>query len=100
MQPVTLPAELRTNLNLPNEGALLILSVEAEAPAGRGGLMLGDVLLTLEGAPVADTDDVQTVLSRSQQQHEITLTLAERPGEKTSDYDEPGHRWKRPRWRR
>ena len=113
MQPVTLPAELRSKLNLPNEGALLILSVETEAPAGRAGITLGDVLVTLEGAPVADTDDVQTVLSRSRigqtiratilrggQQHEITLTLAERPGEKASDYDEPGHRWTRPRWRR
>ncbi len=113
MQPVALPAELRSNLNLPNESALLILSVEAEAPAGRAGMTLGDVLVTLEGAPVADTYDVQTVLSRSRigqtiratilrggQQHEITLTLAERPGEKASDYDEPGHRWKRPRWRR
>jgi serine protease DegQ len=113
LQPVALPAELRSNLNLPNESALLVLSVEAEAPAGRAGMTLGDVLMTLDGAPVADTDDIQTVLSQSKigqtvsatilrggVKHEITLTLAERPGEKASDDDEPGHRWRRSRWRR
>ena len=113
LQPVGLPAELRSSLNLPNESALLVLSVEAEAPAGRAGMTLGDVLVTLDAAPVADTDDVQTVLSRSKIEqtvggtilrggvkHEITLTLAERPGEKASDDDEPGHRWRRSRWRR
>jgi serine protease DegQ len=113
MQPVALPAQLRSNLNLPNETALVILSVEAESPAGRVGITLGDVLVTLEGVPVADTDEVQMVLSRSQigqtirasilrggEQREITLTLAERTGEKVSDYEEPRHRWKRSRWRR
>jgi len=113
LQPVALPAELRSNLNLPNESALLVLSVEADAPAGRAGMTLGDVLVTLDGAPVADTDDVQTVLNRSQigqtisatilrggEHHEITLTLAERPAEKVSDHDEAGIRWKRSRWHR
>jgi len=112
LQPVALPAELRSNLNLSNESALLVLSVEAEAPAGRGGMTLGDVLVTIDGASIADTDDVQTVLSRSKigqtvsatilrggQKHEITLTLTERPGEKASD-DEPGHSWGRSKWRR
>ncbi len=113
MQPVALPAELRSNLNLPNESALVMLSVEAESPAGRAGVTLGDLLVTLEGVPIADTDDVQSALGRSQigqtirasilrggEQREITLTLAERTGEMVSDYEEPRHRWKRSRWRR
>src|SRR6266446_6643913 len=75
LQPVTLPAELRTNLNLPNETALLALSVEAEAPAGRAGMTLGDVLVTLDAAPVADTDDVQTVLSRSKIEQTVSATI-------------------------
>lgn len=113
MQPVALPAGLRSQLNLPNESALVILSVEADSPAGRAGITLGDVLVALEGVPVADTDDVQTALSRAQvgqtiraailrggEQREITLTLAERPREKVSEDNEPRHRWKRSRWRR
>ena len=113
MQPVTLPAELRSKLNLPNETALVMLSVEVESPAGRAGIMLGDVLVTLEGELVADTDDVQTVLNRSKigetiratilrggELRDVTLTLAERPGEKVSDCHESRHRWGRSRWRR
>ncbi len=113
MQPVTLPAELRSKLNLPNETALVMLSVEAESPAGHAEITLGDVLVTLEGEPVADTDDVQTVLNRSQigqairasilrggELRDVTLTLAERPGEKVSDCHESRHRWGRSRWRR
>ena len=113
MQPVTLPAELRSKLNLPNETALVMLSVEAESPAGRAGIMLGDVLVTLEGELVADTDDVQTVLNRSKigetiratilrggELRDVALTLAERPGEKVSDCHESRHRWGRSRWRR
>ena len=113
MQPVALPAELRSKLNLPNESALVMLSVEAESPAGLAGITLGDVLVQLEGEPVADTDDIQTVLNRSKigetirasilrggELREVTLTLAERPGEKVSDYHEPRHRWGRSRWRR
>jgi len=92
MQPVALPDQLRSKFNLPEESALVILSVEAEAPAGRAGMTLGDVLVALEDAPVADTDDVQLVLSRSQvgqtiratilrggERREIMLTLGERP---------------------
>ena len=59
MQPVALPDELRSKLNLTNESGLVMLSVEAESPASRAGITLGDVLVSLEGEPVADTDDVQ-----------------------------------------
>ncbi len=113
MQPVTLPAELRSKLNLPNETALVMLSVEVESPAGRAGIMLGDALVTLEGELVADTDDIQTVLNRSKigetiratilrggELRDVTLTLAERPGEKVSDCHESRHKWGRSRWRR
>jgi serine protease DegQ len=113
MQPVALPDELRSKLNLPNESGLVMLSVEADSPASHAGITLGDVLVTLEGEPVADTDDIQTVLNRSQigqtirasilrggELREVTLTLAERPEKNASDYHEPRHRWRRSRWRR
>src|SRR5260370_39564047 len=113
MQPGALPTELLRILRLSNESALVMLSAEVESPAGRAGVTLGDVLVTLEGVPIGDTDDVQSVLSGSQigqtirasilrggELREITLTLAERPKETVSDYDEPRHIWNRSRWRR
>ena len=113
MQPAVLPDELRSKFNLPNETALLVLSVEGEAAAGRAGITLGDVLVALDGVPVVDTDDVQAVLIRSQvgqtigatilrggELRQITLTLGERPGEGSSDEDYSRRGWRRRRWRR
>ncbi|MEP6717071.1 MAG: S1C family serine protease [Terriglobia bacterium] len=53
MHPVQLPDG--------REG-LIMLSVEPEGPAAKAGVLIGDVLLTLEGQPVTDTDDVQAHL--------------------------------------
>jgi S1-C subfamily serine protease len=41
---------------------LIVLSIEPDGPAAKAGVYLGDVLLTLEGQPVTDTDDVQSHL--------------------------------------
>ena len=45
-----------------NREGLSVLSSEPQGPAAKAGIFLGDVLLTLEGLPVADTDDVQSHL--------------------------------------
>ncbi len=41
---------------------MLVVGVESESPAGRGGLIVGDILATLDGQPVEDTDDLLTLL--------------------------------------
>ncbi len=73
-------------------GGLIILSVEREGPAGLAGILIGDVLLTLDGKPVADTEDVQGHLAgdsvgkamkasllRGGQALDLTITPGERP---------------------
>jgi S1-C subfamily serine protease len=45
---------------------LIILSLEPNGPAARAGVLVGDVLLTLEGDSVAETDAVQTHLGPGQ----------------------------------
>jgi len=62
LQPVALPAELSKKLKLANSGGVIVLSVESGGPAEKGGLLIGDILVGLDGKPVADTDDVQAVL--------------------------------------
>jgi len=44
------------------EGALLITGVEPESPAARGGLLLGDVLVSIAGTAVAEYGDLLPVL--------------------------------------
>ena len=57
-QPVRVPESLARKLELEREVALLIVSVEPGGPADRDGLLLGDVLLDLDGAAVQDSADV------------------------------------------
>jgi S1-C subfamily serine protease len=60
-QPVELPAAQRGARA--QESGLLIVRVEPDSPAARGGLLLGDILVSIDGKPVADTDDLQAHLA-------------------------------------
>ncbi len=59
------PSRCRRRTNCSNEPSapiVMILSVEADGSAEKGGILLGDVLVEIGGRPVTDTDDVQTAL--------------------------------------
>lgn len=62
LQPIPLPEHLRTKLKSAKAG-LIVLSAESDGPAGQAGVVIGDVLIALDGTPVAGTDDVQEFLS-------------------------------------
>lgn len=92
MQPVRLPDALVSSLGLPRHRALIVVSVENDGPAEKSGVLVGDVLLALNGTPLTDTDSVQSMLDadrigqtiaarilRGGQPAEVTLTVGERP---------------------
>lgn len=97
LQPIAVPEHLTTKLKLrpASKGAaagLIVLSVEPDGPAGKGGVVIGDVLVALDETPVASTDDVQEFLSgdhvgkplkaslvRGGELAEKTITIGERP---------------------
>ncbi|HJU29451.1 MAG TPA: PDZ domain-containing protein, partial [Candidatus Binataceae bacterium] len=56
LQPVRLPEEL-------GEGGLIVLSVEKNSPASKAGLVIGDIVISLDGRAVHDTRDVQNLLA-------------------------------------
>jgi S1-C subfamily serine protease len=60
-QPVQLPEGQRAGW--PGELGLMIVRVEPDSPAAKGGLLLGDILVGLEGQALSDTDDLQALLS-------------------------------------
>jgi len=60
-QPVHLPDAQRTGLT--QRGGLLVVGVEDGSPAGRGGLLIGDIVATLDGQPVEDTEDLLVLLT-------------------------------------
>ena len=92
MQPVPLPEPLRRQLGLTRETGLIVVTVEPDGPAARAGVLLGDVLVALDGAPVGDLDDVQArlgsdrigvaipaVLVRAGERTELSITVGAQP---------------------
>ena len=62
LQPVALPEHLKSSLKLPGATGLIVISVDPDAPAGKAGVILGDVLIELGGRTVEDPENVQELL--------------------------------------
>ncbi len=93
-QPVRLPAPFQ---QLGQETALLVSSVQSESPAARAGILLGDVLVSLDGHPLThpaelfpllDEDrigaDARASVVRAGERREVTLTIGVRGEERES----------------
>lgn len=92
MQPVRIPDNLKSAHNLPSGDGLIVVSVESGGPAEKAGVLVGDILVALDGKPVGDTQQVQTVLDpdsvgksidvqliRAGAPAQLSLTVGERP---------------------
>jgi serine protease DegQ len=71
-QPVHLPSAQRVGLG-DQRGGLLVVGVEDGSPAGRGGMLLGDILVSLDATPVADTDELQALLAGDKVGREVPV---------------------------
>ena len=60
-QQVKLPSAQRAGLT--QETGLLVVRVEEASPAEKGGVLMGDIIVSVEGATVADADDLLGALS-------------------------------------
>lgn len=89
-QPVRLPEAVKQQLN--QETGLLLLSVEPASPADKGGLVLGDTIVALDGQPVRHLDHLMALLGsdrigqavpvrvlRGGQVQELKVTIGEQP---------------------
>jgi len=65
-QDVPLPRRFVRAHDLPREGGVLALSIEADGPARRAGLREGDVIVGFAGRPVASVDDLHRMLTEAQ----------------------------------
>ena len=92
LQPVRLPENLRETLQRKEKTAAIVLEVEPGGPAHNAGVVIGDILLSLDAKPVARLEDVQAHLHganigksvaarflRGGAPRDVTVTLAERP---------------------
>ncbi|HHX45139.1 MAG TPA: PDZ domain-containing protein [Chloroflexi bacterium] len=89
VQPVRLPTAVAERIG--QETGVLVLSVESQSPADRGGLLLGDTIVALDGQPVRDIDDLMALLGgdrvgasvpvrvlRGGEVRDLTVTIGER----------------------
>lgn len=62
-QTVPLHRRLVRFYDLPKESGVVVMSVENGSPAQRAGLREGDVIIALDGTPVAGVDDLHRLLT-------------------------------------
>lgn len=92
VQPVEIPAALREKLSLPHANGLIVVSTVPQGPADAAGVMLGDTLLTLNGKPLAEIEDLKAAVNsvgigksapltliRGGQAIDTSVTIGERP---------------------
>jgi len=65
LQPVRIPERARTSLASSASGGLMVLHVETGGPAEKAGIVLGDVIVELEGRPVPHTYEIRSALASS-----------------------------------
>jgi S1-C subfamily serine protease len=62
LQPIRLPANLRETLQRQEKTAVIVLEVESDGPAHKAGVVIGDILIGLDGKPVMRLEDVHAHL--------------------------------------
>ena len=62
LQPVRLPDTLRQSLHRDVKTAAIVLEVEPDGPAHQAGLVIGDIIVSLSGQPIARLEDIHSQL--------------------------------------
>jgi S1-C subfamily serine protease len=75
MQPVAVPESLRGRIAASARGALLVVHVEPAGPADKAGVLLGDVVIELQGNAVEDTGDIQQLLGSAKVGDTVQATV-------------------------
>jgi len=75
LQPVKLSSDLSKRLELSQESGLILVTVDEAGPGAKGGLLLGDILVTLAETAIEDTAQVQQILSPESVGTEVAIRV-------------------------
>lgn len=75
VQPVRLPDTLKNALSLSANEGVIVVNVEPNGAAEKAGVLIGDVLVAINGTPVSNTSDVQAMLGPDSVGQTLTLQL-------------------------
>jgi S1-C subfamily serine protease len=63
LHPIRLPEALRQTLLRNEKTAAMVVEVEPDSPANKAGIMIGDLLISFGGHPIARVEDVHSQLA-------------------------------------
>ncbi|MEJ0038380.1 MAG: trypsin-like peptidase domain-containing protein [Gammaproteobacteria bacterium] len=75
VQSVEVPEALRAQLGISQAQGLIVISTVPQGPADVAGIALGDTLLTLDGKPLADVDDLKAALGADRIGKPVAVSL-------------------------
>jgi S1-C subfamily serine protease len=81
LQPVSLPENLITKLNIQDRHGLVIVHLNDDGPASRTGLMLGDIIIEMAGKSIAQLSRLQGLFGNQKVGEAVTVGIV-RSGEK------------------
>ena len=62
--PISIPEEATRQAGMSQDSGLMIVSVEPNSPAKKAGLLIGDVVLSLDGNKVGSLHDIERLLTQ------------------------------------
>src|SRR5216117_311939 len=91
-QAVELPEPLRDRLSLAQRTAVIVLNIRSDGPAGAAGVVIGDLIVAIDGHAITEPEDLVAVLRpdrvgqvvavsilRGGEPRELRVTVGERP---------------------
>lgn len=75
VQPVAFPEATQKSVGIKNERGLLVVTVAAGSAAEKAGLMLGDIIVSVEGSPVRGARSLQPALDSENVGNPISLEI-------------------------
>src|SRR6202021_1588476 len=102
MQPVAIPESLRSKFKSELTNGLVVVHVEPSGPADRTGILLGDILVELQGKPLEGLESVQQILSSAKIGQKVTVTVIRggSPTQVNATLDDRPTRWVDPQNKR
>ncbi|MYM33171.1 Do family serine endopeptidase [Duganella sp. FT50W] len=77
--------ELAASFRLPRQSGAIIAGVVRHGPADKGGIKPGDILLTVDGKPVADTNSMLNLIAQLTPGEKAKMTILRKNQETTLD---------------